>query len=113
VTALPPDPRGGPIGIRAASFSPTSGQLAYNVIFTRVKKTEEPFRGVMQLVVTGQRNSGKLETVSLSPVPMSLETFQQLSGSIELPAGMVPREIMIRVLRGTSGEMLSMRVFKI
>ncbi len=112
VLALPPDPRGGPIGIRAASFAPAGGQLSYNVIFTRQRKGDDVFKGVMQLVVTGSR-SGRIETHPLPVVQMALEGYQQLSGNLALPDGMVPREISIRVLRGVGGEMQSMRVFKI
>lgn len=112
VMALPPDPRGGPIGIRAASFATAGGQLSYNVIFTRNRKGEDVFRGIMQLLVTGTR-AGKPETVSLSPVTMDLETYEQLSGSLTLPDGMIAREVSIRVLRSAGGELLAMRVYKI
>ncbi len=112
VLALPPDPRGSPIGIRAASFAPSGNQLAYNVIVTRQPKTDDVFKGFMQLVVTGSR-SGRTETVPLPPVQMSLEAFQQLSGSVALPDGMQAREVSIRVMRSVSGDIQSMRVFKI
>ncbi len=112
VQALPPDPRGGPIGIRAASFSPNGGQLGYNVIFTRQRKGDDSFKGVMQLVVTGER-AGRTESVPLPPIQMAVESYQQISGSIALPDGMLPREVSIRVLRSAGGEMQSMRVFKI
>jgi hypothetical protein len=112
VMALPPDPRGGPIGIRAASFAPAGGQLNYNVIFTRNRKGDDVFRGVMQLLVTGTR-AGKPETVSLTPVTMGLEGYQQLSGSLPMPDGLIAREVSIRVLRSAGGELMSMRVYKL
>ncbi len=113
LTSLPPDPRGGPIGIRAASFSPGPSQLIYNIIFTRANKASESFRGVAQLVVTGRRGSGRDETLTLNPVPMSLDAFEQLSGTLALPDGFVPKEVMIRVLKGPGGEMMAMRVYKV
>lgn len=112
VQALPPDPRGSAIGIRAGSFTVASGQLGYHVVFTRNRKGDDAFKGVMQLLVTGQRG-GKDETVPLPPVPMTIEAYQHMSGTQPLPEGMVPREVMIRVLRGPGGEQLSMRVFRI
>lgn len=112
VLALPPDPRGGPIGIRAASFTPMGDKLGYNVIFTRQRKGDDVFKGVMQLVVTGNR-AGRTETVPLAPIPMAVEAYQQISGTITLPEGMSPREVSVRVLRGAGGEMQSMRVFRI
>ena len=44
---------------------------------------------------------------------MTIEAYQHMSGTQPLPEGMVPREVMIRVLRGPGGEQLSMRVFRI
>lgn len=114
VQALPPDPRGGPIGVRTATFAVASGQVTFHVVFTRQRRGEDVFRGVMQLVVTGTRaGSSREESVSLPPVQMALESYQHLSGTLAMPEGMVPREIMIRVLRAPGGEMLGMRVYRI
>lgn len=113
LSSLPPDPRGGLIGIRAGSFSPTAGQLSYNIIFTRAVKSAEAFRGVAQLVVTGKRASGREEALTLTPIPMSLETFELLSGSLILPDGFVPKEVMVRVLKGPGGDLIAMRVYRI
>jgi hypothetical protein len=112
LAALPPDPRGGPIGIRAASFSPASGQLNYNIIFTKATKTADTFRGVAQLVVTGRRGSGREETLTLNPMPMSLEAFEQLTGALPLPDGFSPKEVMVRVLKGPGGDLMAMRVYR-
>jgi hypothetical protein len=113
VLALPPDPRGGQIGIRAASFSSSSGQLAYNVIFTRSAKSADTFRGIMQLVVTGTQGGSRENAVTLAPIGMALETYEQLSGSLALPANMTPREVTVKVLRGPGGELVSMRVYRL
>ncbi len=112
VLALPPDPRGGEIGIRAGSFSPAAGQLAYNVIFTRPSKGNV-FRGVMQLIVSGQKAGGLNATAQLQPVVMELDGYQQLSGTLALPDGMVAREVTVRVLRAAGGDMVSMRVYRL
>jgi hypothetical protein len=112
VGALPPDPRGGPVGIRAGSFSTQGAQLAYNVILTRNVKVGDQMSGSMVLVVMGQKAGGRNETVSLPAVPLEMDNYQQLAGSVNLPEGMVPREITVKILRG-SGELLSLRVYRI
>jgi hypothetical protein len=112
LASLPPDPRGGPIGIRAGSFSPSGGQLSYNIIFTRTTKTGDAFRGVAQLVVTGKRGSGRDEVLTLNPLPMALDSFEQLSGALPLPEGFVPKEVMVKVLKGPGGDMMAMRVYR-
>lgn len=113
VSALPPDPRGGLVGIRSATFSTSARQLSYSVILTQPAKTTDTFRGAIQFVVTGQRGSGPSITITLNPIALELETFQQLAGSVTLPEGLVPREIAVRVLRGAGGELVSTRVFRI
>lgn len=113
VLALPPDPRGGPIGIRAASFAPSGQQLDYHVILTRIRKGDDSFKGTVQMIVSGLRK-GKYEHVPLAPVSLTLDTYQHLSGSLTMPEGMVPKEVTIRVLRGGSGgEQQAIRVYKI
>jgi hypothetical protein len=112
LASLPPDPRGGPIGIRAGSFSPGGGQLSYNIIFTRTTKTGDAFRGVAQLVVTGKRGSGRDEVLTLNPLPMALDSFEQLSGALPLPDGFAPKEVMVKVLKGPGGDLMAMRVYR-
>jgi hypothetical protein len=112
LASLPPDPRGGPIGIRAGSFSPGGGQLSYNIIFTRTTKTGDAFRGVAQLVVTGKRGSGRDEVLTLNPLPMALDSFEQLSGALPLPDGFAPKEVIVKVLKGPGGDLMAMRVYR-
>jgi hypothetical protein len=112
VGALPPDPRGGAVGIRAGSFSAQGSSLSYNVILTRSAKPNDTLRGSLQLVVMGQKPGGRNETVTLPSVPLEIDTYQQLTGALNLPDGMVPREITVKILRG-AGELVSLRVYRI
>lgn len=113
VLALPPDPRGGPIGIRAASFVPNGQQLEYHVILTRVRKGDDSFRGTVQMIVSGLRK-GRYEHVPLAPVSVALESYQHMTGSLAMPEGMAAKEVTIRVLRGgPGGEQQAIRVYKI
>jgi hypothetical protein len=113
VTALPPDPRGGPIGIRAASFSQAPDGLSYNIIFTRTAKTSDQFRGAMQLVVTGLRPGGREETLILPAVTMALDTYEQLQGNLPITSSMQVKQVSIRVLTGPGGNQLATRVFRL
>jgi hypothetical protein len=112
VGALPPDPRGGLVGIRAASFSAQGGQLSYNVILTRTAKANDLLRGTVSLVISGQKPTGRTETVTLPSIPMEIDNYQQLAGALALPDGMIPKEITVKVLRG-AGELVSLRVYRI
>jgi hypothetical protein len=111
--ALAPDPRGGPIGIRSARFEAADSRLSYNILFTDDRSPQQAFRGVMQLVVAGRRGSGGEDTVTIDPVPLSVDAHQHLQGSAVLPTGFVPTQATIRVLDREGGPQLSMRVYNV
>src|SRR5215472_10852624 len=50
VAALPPDPRGSPVSVRAARFEVQGAALAYNVVLSRDRVGANPFAGVVQFV---------------------------------------------------------------
>lgn len=110
VAALPPDPRGGAVEVRAAQLSVEGGALAYHVVLTRDKGTGKPLTGVMQLVVAGQSARGTPTSVPLKPVPISVGSHETLRGSLPLPEGFDPRQATINVLDRVDGNRLGMRV---
>lgn len=110
---LPPDPRGGTIGVRAARLANERGRLDFHVLLTRRAASGKAVAGVMELVVAGQRADGRRETVTLDPVGFSLDRYQHLQGSLPLPQGFTARQATIRVLDGPGGRMLGMRVINV
>lgn len=110
---LPPDPRGGAIGVRAAKLAGDGGKLAYHVLLTRSGKSARPFRGVVEFVVAGERASGRSDTITLDPVEVSVGAYQHVQGSLPLPAGFVARQTTIRVLDRADGTMQGMRVINV
>lgn len=110
---MPPDPRGGAIAVRAARFSNENGRLAYHVLLTRDAKSSKAFRGVMQLVVAGERASGRNESVALDPVQVNLASYVHLQGVLALPDGFTARQATIRVLDGPDGRVQGMRVIHV
>ena len=45
--AMPPDPRGGNLGIRSATFKRQPGQLDYQVLVMREERNGAPFKGTL------------------------------------------------------------------
>ena len=72
VAALPPDPRGGSVEVRAARFSVDGGQLLYDVLLYREKAAGKPMSGVLQFVVAGDSSRGSATTVTTKPMPVSV-----------------------------------------
>lgn len=110
VDALPPDPRGGTVEVRAARFARERGTLAYDVVLSRENARGKPLAGVMQFSVAGATAAGAETTITLDPVAVSIGQYQNLSGSLPLPDGFSPRQSTIQVRDKVDGKLLGMRV---
>jgi len=113
IDALPPDPRGGTVEVRAAQFSAKGGLLAYDVVLTRSRDTARPLTGVMQFNVAGESARGGEANATLKPVELSIGSHQVLRGSLALPEGFRPRQTTIQVLDRVGGRALGMRVMQV
>lgn len=109
VGALPPNPRGGTVEVRAARLVKQPGALGYEVLLTRGKTAAAPQAGVMQFVVTGLAG-GVERHLALEPVTVSVGVHQSLRGSLALPANFTPKQTTINVLDRVGGKSLGMRV---
>ena len=113
VTALPPDPRGGSVEVRAGRFTAKGGLLAYEVVLTRERAAAKPMPGVLQLVVAGQSARGVETSVALKPVSLSIGSVDVVRGSLPLPEGFKPRQTTVQVLDKPAGKALGMRVMAV
>jgi hypothetical protein len=109
IASLPPDPRGGPVEVRAARFSRERGELNYEVLLTRAKGGNPPLAGVMQFVVTGL-TGGVERHVTLDPIKVSVGSHVSLRGSVTLPDAFTPKRTTISVFDRPGGKQLGMRV---
>jgi hypothetical protein len=108
--ALPPDPRGGTVEVRAARFTYAAGKLDYDVLLYREKAGAKPLNGVVQFVLSGDSGRGSATTVTSKPVPVSVGRHEGIGGSLALPDGFRPRQATINVLDRPDGKPLGMRV---
>jgi hypothetical protein len=113
VAALPPDPRGGNVEVRAARFGTKSGTLVYDVVLTRDRASAKPMTGVVQFIVAGDGGRSADGTVALKPVALSIASHQILRGSLPLPDGFKPRQATVQVLDRAGGKSLGMRVLPV
>lgn len=110
IGALPPDPRGGAVEVRAGRFTHQGGALAYDVVLTRERNAGTPLAGVMQLSVAGASVRGVESTVTLKPVDVSIGSHEIVRGQQPLPEGFRARQATIQVLDRAGGNGLGMRV---
>lgn len=112
--ALPPDPRGGAVQVRAARFDAAGdSKLDYNLVLSRAQAGGAAFSGVLQFAVSGKTARGSEATVTPDAVPVSVGRYQITSGTLALPAGFVPRQATVRVLDRPDGKLLGMRVINV
>lgn len=109
VAALPADPRGGAVEVRAGRFAATGGTLVYDVVLTR-SSGQKPLAGALQLTLAGQPLRGPETTVALKPVTLSLTGYEVVRGSQPLPEGFRAREVTVQVLDRVGGQALGRRV---
>lgn len=108
--ALPPDPRGGSVGVRAGQFSARDGALDYRVVLTRDGAAAKPLAGVLQFTVAGESARGAPASLALQPISLTLGRHEVLRGSVPLPEGFKPRQTTVQVLDRAAGTPLGMRV---
>jgi hypothetical protein len=110
IGALPPDPRGGSVEVRAGRFSAERGALTYDVVLSRERNNAPSLAGTVQLSVLGSSARGSDASIELKPVPVSIDNYQVVRGNQPLPAGFKPRQVTIQVLDKPGGKPLGMRV---
>lgn len=110
VQALPPDPRGGSVEVRAGQFGVRAGALDYLVVLLREGRTSAPLNGSVQLTVSGESAHGAPSALTLPPIALSMLGHEVLRGSLPLPEGFKPRQATVQVLDKVAGKPLGMRV---
>lgn len=96
--AMPPDPRGGDIGVRAARFQRQDGKLDYRVLVMRENDKAPPFEGTIDLAIEGTYANGRRDRYTPDPLPLTLSNYQHAVGELTPPEGFTPRTVVIRVL---------------
>jgi hypothetical protein len=110
VAALPPDPRGAPVEIRAARFVATGGALNYDVLLTRARAGGKPVAASMQLAIAGESARGTPSTFAAPAEAVAIGSQQMVRGSVALPEGLKPRQVTVQILDRAGGKPIGMRV---
>ncbi len=113
VDALPLDPRGGVVQVRAARFRAEGGQLFYDIVLSRERSSDKPWNGVLHLVLTGSAAGSDAATLRLEPIALAMGRYASLRGSRSLPARFDVRQAGVQVLDRAQGQVLGARVFNL
>ncbi len=117
ISALPPDPRGGAIEVRAARFEPRGGALGYDMVLTRGRAgsgaASKPIAAVLEIVVAGTTARGTDTSTPADRQQLTVGEQQSVRGSVALPAGFKPRTATITLLDKPGGKRLGLRVIRV
>lgn len=109
VDALPPDPRGGSVEVRAGRLQRRGAGLAYEVALTR-SPGAKPMNAVLQIAVSGAGGNGTESRIVGKPLPLSIGAYEIARGTLPLPEGFRASQATITVLDRPDGRQLGMRV---
>lgn len=110
VDALPADPRGGVVEVRAGRVQRKGAALAYEVALTRSGGGNKPMGAVLQIGVSGLGANGAETRVLGKPLPLSIAAYGIARGTLALPEGFRASQATITVLDRPDGRQLGMRV---
>jgi len=113
VAALPPDPRGGTVEIRAARFAAKGSALGYDVLLTRDRGAAKPLNASLQLTVAGLSARGAPASFAAPEAKVSIAGHEMARGSVALPDGFRPNQVTVQVLDRAGGKALGMRVMRV
>ncbi|MGV2904918.1 DUF6776 family protein [Achromobacter sp. AGC25] len=108
--AMPPDPRGGNLGIRSATFKRAPGQLDYQVLVMREERTGAPFKGTLTFSIDGSYSNGRAATVTPEGPALTVDRYDYALGQLKLPDGFTPKVVVLRVMDGGQKQQ-AMRIY--
>jgi len=110
--AMPPDPRGGNLGIRSATFKRAPGQLGYQVLVMREDRQGAPFKGTLTFAIEGSYPNGRSATITPEGPVLNVDRYDYTLGQLNLPDGFNPKVVVLRVLDSAQKQQ-AMRIYNI
>lgn len=108
--AMPPDPRGGNLGIRSAGFKRAPGLLDYQVLVMREDRTGAPFKGTLTFAIEGSYPNGRAATVTPEGPALTVDRYDYALGQLKLPDGFTAKVVVLRVLDANQKQQ-AMRIY--
>ncbi|QVQ24691.1 DUF6776 family protein [Achromobacter deleyi] len=108
--AMPPDPRGGNLGIRSATFKRAPSQLDYQVLVMREERQGVPFKGTLTFSIDGTYPNGRAATVTPEGPALNVDRYDYSLGQLKLPDGFTPKVVVLRVMDGAQKQQ-AMRIY--
>ena len=104
-----------PIGITGASFEQEKGnpKLDYTVVLVQEDDQQPAYEGRIEVTFEGRYPNGRAGAVKALAMPFTLEQYEILNGSIEMPNSLQASRATLRVYRADGNRALSYRTFSV
>ena len=104
-----------PIGITGASFEQEKGnpKLDYTVVLVQEDDQQPAYEGRIEVTFEGRYPNGRAGSVKALVMPFTLEQYEILNGSIEMPNSLQASRATLRVYRADGNRALSYRTFSV
>ena len=89
--AMPPDPRGGNLGIRSATFKRAPGLLDFQVLVMREERQGAPFKGTLTFSIDGSYPNGRVATITPEGPTLNVDRYDYALGQLCCPRASRPR----------------------
>ena len=80
--AMPPDPRGGNLGIRSATFKRAPGLLDFQVLVMREERQGAPFKGTLTFSIDGSYPNGRVATITPEGPTLNVDRYDYALGQL-------------------------------
>lgn len=111
--SMPADPRNTSPGIRAADLINDDGKLNYTVLLMQDSEEDPEFKGTMNFNVMGRYPNGRTGYIDLDPIEVKFGRYTHAQGSVELPSGIVARQVTIQVFPEGSQRAAAKRIINV
>ncbi|NLY27143.1 MAG: hypothetical protein GX049_06275 [Alcaligenaceae bacterium] len=114
IDAMPPDPRGTSPGVNAATFTFNGDTLNYAVLVMQDKdKAAKTFNGILEMSLAGRYPNGRNGTIELDPIDLTLNRYMHLEGSLPIPDGLKPRQVVVKILDANTRRQVATRTLNV
>jgi len=112
---LPFDPRYGPVGVSTSLFTQEkkTGKLSYLVWLMQENAQRPQFKGWLELSFEGRYANGRVQTIALPRIELTLNHYLHVNGVTDLPEGFIVTRANAKILSQDGKRQVTWRILPV
>jgi hypothetical protein len=112
---LPFDPRYGPVGVSTSLFTQErkTGKISYLVWLMQENAQRPQFKGWLELSFEGRYANGRVQTISIPRIEITLNHYLHVNGTADLPEGFVVTRANAKILSEDGKRQVTWRILPV